>query len=219
MTTYIGDTTKAPTEESSFAFTSVLSTVQTSTIGEFSTASESSITSSSLDVTRYTNTFTNVSEIMFSNATRLQTLLSSAPVSIFTSETDHTTTICHTFPHEAFTPVYSETTRTTTSTPASPVSIIRNKQSNATEIANALIAYFNQTVPGEQLTPDEIDYAVSRLNISVNSSLQNGFIMSQRPSTNDSSIVLGAVFLSLSGGKIVLNKTRVRDVNLNISVG
>ncbi|CAF4051721.1 unnamed protein product, partial [Rotaria sp. Silwood1] len=117
MTTSISGTTKETTEESSVAYTSVLSTVQTSTAGVFSTASGSSIISSSLGVTRYTSSFTDVSEMMFSNATRLQTLLSSAPVSIFTSETDHTTTICHTFPQEPFTPVNNETTRTTTSTP------------------------------------------------------------------------------------------------------
>ncbi|CAF4753287.1 unnamed protein product, partial [Rotaria sp. Silwood2] len=120
MTASTGDTTKESTEQSSFASTSTLNTSQSSTVNSISTASGSSITSS-LDATRYTSSLMNVSEMMFSNTTRLQTVLSSVPVSVFTSETDYTTTICHTFPRELFTPVIGETTTTTTTTTTTPM--------------------------------------------------------------------------------------------------
>jgi hypothetical protein len=99
------------------------------------------------------------------------------------------------------------------------VSVFLNNQSNATEIASALISYFNQTAPTEIVTPEDIEYAVSRLNISVNSSINNGFIMSQPPSANVNNIPVGAIFLSQSGGEIVGQQSQGFDTNTNISVG
>ncbi|CAF3607032.1 unnamed protein product [Rotaria socialis] len=226
IVTFTYSTTIESTEQSSSLATSKINTDQSSTAGAFSTEGGTPMKSSSFYGTGYTSSYIDVTEMILSDTTRLQTLLSSVPVVVFTSTTYHTTTICHTFPRELFTSINSETTslntlstQTTTPFQDSLVSIIRSNQSNASEIANALIAYFNQTIVNEKLTPDDIDYAVSRLNISVNVSVENGLIMSQKPLIDNRSPMIGAVFLTQSGGKIVVQQSSIRDVNANISVG
>ena len=62
-------------------------------------------------VSKNTNRWLGIREIMFSSPTRLQSILSSAPVSVFTSETDHTTTICFSLSNELITSQFRETTR------------------------------------------------------------------------------------------------------------
>lgn len=79
--------------------------------------------------------------------------------------------------------------------------------------------YFNRTDLNRTLTPVEIEQAVDQLNTTVNTTVANGFIMSQNPSTRNRSVIIGAVFLSLNNGIIVLNTTRANDTNRNISIG
>lgn len=53
----------------------------------------------------------------------------------------------------------------------------------------------------------------------MNTTVQNGFLMSQEPAITNRSTIVGAVFLSQSQGKIVSENSRATDLNSNISAG
>ena len=82
-----------------------------------------------------------------------------------------------------------------------------------------LTIFLNETEPTNALGPEVIDSLVSQLNTPVNRSLPNGFLMALEPSIDNTSTVVGAVFLTQSNGTIVLTTDRTKAINSNISVG
>ena len=151
----------------------------------------------SSSIIKYTSSSLDILEIISSSSTHFQNILSSAPVSIVTSETDHTTTICYSYPSTSFS--------TGQSTLLSPVEILVN--------------LINDTESTSLLGPVEIDDLVSQLNTSFNASGPNGFVMAEMPSPDSNASVVGAVFWTQNNGSIVLERGRTEAINSNISVG
>ena len=95
---------------------------------------------------------------------------------------------------------------------------LENENATFSEVVNALAQIFNST-NWTGTTLDLIESGVDRLNGTVNITVQNGFIMSQRVLTNTSDLVVGATFLTGKQGTIVTNASLPIDLDKNITAG